>query len=216
MILGKELVFPDHSGASAEGILAFGGDLSPERLVLAYKEGIFPWYNEGEPIIWYSPERRMVLLPENLHISKSMRKFLRNSTLKITWNRAFAEVIEQCRVSVRKGQGGTWITGAMKKAYIQLFELGFAKSVEVWDGKDLVGGLYGIDLGHVFCGESMFSKQANTSKMAFIHLVKTLALEGYALIDCQMYNDHLASMGAFEISRNSFLTILKSGRRSES
>lgn len=209
VLLGKELKFPPVEMASSEGILAFGGDLQPERLMLAYRSGIFPWYNVGEPIIWYSPEERMVLFPEELHISKSMQQVMRNTDFSITWNTAFEEVIYNCQRSFRKDQMGTWITEDMRKAYIVLHKLGFAKSVEVWDEKELVGGLYGIDLGHVFCGESMFSKVSNSSKLAFIHLVRDLQEKDYKLIDCQVYNEHLASLGAREISREEFIEILK-------
>lgn len=209
VLLGKELVFPPVESASPEGILAFGGDLRPERLILAYRSGIFPWYNEGEPIIWYSPAERMVLFPDELHISHSMRKVMRDHEFDLTWNTAFKQVIDQCQKSPRNDQLGTWITEDMKNAYIKLHELGFAKSVEVWQGKELVGGLYGIDLGHIFCGESMFSKVSNTSKLAFIHLVKELQEKKYKLIDCQVYNEHLESLGAREISRKEFVRMLK-------
>ena len=209
VLLGKELVFPPVEMTSAEGIIAFGGDLRPERLILAYQNGIFPWYNEGEPIIWYCPEDRMVLFPNELKISKSMRQLMRNNTFRITSNTAFEQVISQCQNSPRKDQLGTWITHDMKQAYLKLHELGFAKSIEVWQDDELVGGLYGIDLGHIFCGESMFSKESNTSKLAFIHLVQQLEKKQYKLIDCQVYNEHLESLGAREISRSEFLEILK-------
>jgi len=216
IVLDKELIFPSVETASQEGIVAIGGDLSPERLILAYKSGIFPWYNQGEPIIWYSPNPRMVLFPKDLKISKSMRKILSDNVFEITFNQNFEEVIVNCKTIKRNDQGGTWITDEMQKAYIKLHELGIAKSVEVWQNKQLVGGLYGIDLpfqqtgsGNIFCGESMFSKVSNASKVAFIHLVKKLEKENYNLIDCQVYNDHLASLGAIEISRNEFLRFLK-------
>ena len=209
VLLGKELVFPPVEMTSAEGIIAFGGDLRPERLILAYQNGIFPWYNEGEPIIWYCPEDRMVLFPHELRISKSMRQLMRNNTFRITSNTAFEQVISQCQKSPRKDQLGTWITNDMKQAYLKLHELGFAKSIEVWQDDKLVGGLYGIDLGHIFCGESMFSKESNTSKLAFIHLVQQLEKEQYKLIDCQVYNEHLESLGAREISRSEFIGFLR-------
>jgi len=195
--------------ASSEGILAFGGDLQPERLILAYQLGIFPWYNEGEPIIWYTPARRMVLFPEELKISKSMRRFMAKGEFRMTWNMAFDQVIEQCQKSPRKDQLGTWITKEMKQAYKSLHRLGFAKSVEVWQENDLVGGLYGVDLGHIFCGESMFSKVSNTSKLAFIFLVNELQKKDYTLIDCQVYNEHLESLGAREIPRSEFMGLIK-------
>jgi leucyl/phenylalanyl-tRNA--protein transferase len=189
--------------------LAVGGDLSPERLLLAYKSGIFPWYNQGEPIVWYSPDPRMVLFPKNLKISKSMKQIIRKNQFRVTFNQHFSEVIANCKNSYREGQRGTWITDEMEQAYINLHNLGIAKSVEVWEGNELVGGLYGIDLGHIFCGESMFSKVSNASKFAFIYLVQKLEKEDYALIDCQVYNAHLASLGAEEISRETFLAYLK-------
>ena len=209
VLLGKELVFPPVEMASSEGILAFGGDLRPERLILAYQSGIFPWYNEGEPIIWYSPDLRMVLFPDELKISKSMRRVMAKNEFTISWNKAFEQVIDQCQKSPRKDQLGTWITDDMKEAYIKLHKLGFAKSVEVWHKEQLVGGLYGIDLGHIFCGESMFSKESNTSKLAFIHLVEELQKKDYKLIDCQVYNEHLESLGAREIPREEFMEWLK-------
>ncbi len=208
VLLGKELVFPPVEMASSEGILAFGGDLQPERLILAYQSGIFPWYNEGEPIIWYSPGMRMVLFPEELKISKSMRRFIAKNKYTLSWNKAFEQVIDQCQKSLRKEQLGTWITEEMKEAYIVLHKLGFAKSIEVWDEDELIGGLYGIDLGHIFCGESMFSKVSNTSKLAFIHFVQELQKKDYKLIDCQVYNEHLDSLGAREISRKEFMGFL--------
>ena len=209
VLLGKAFVFPDVASAGPDGILAIGGDLQPERLILAYRSGIFPWYNQGEPIIWYSPNERMVLFPEDLKISKTMRQLMRKNEFELTWNTAFEQVIKACQKSPRKDQDGTWITTDMMTAYIKLHELGYAKSIEVWKDKELVGGLYGIDLGHVFCGESMFSKTSNTSKLAFIHLVQSLAKKNYKLIDCQVHNPHLESLGAKEISRQEFMGYLK-------
>lgn len=208
-LLSKDLVFPPVYLANKDGLLAVGGDLSAERLLLAYKNGIFPWYSEGEPIIWYSPDPRMVLFPKNLKISKSMRQVIRKNQFRATFNQNFSEVIANCKNSYREGQGGTWITDEMEQAYVNLHNLGVAKSVEVWEGNELVGGLYGIDLGHIFCGESMFSKVSNASKFAFIYLVQKLEKEHYTLIDCQVYNAHLNSLGAEEISRSEFLTYLK-------
>ncbi len=203
--LSKEIWFPPVSEASPDGILAIGGDLSTERLTLAYKSGIFPWFSEGDPIIWYSPDPRMVLFPKNLKVSKSMQQLVRKNEFSITFNRDFKNVITNCQHILRKGQQGTWITEEMKSAYIELHKIGIAKSVEVWKNKELVGGLYGIDLGTVFCGESMFSIESNTSKLAFIFLVQKLLRAGYKLLDCQVYNEHLASLGAQEISRIEFL-----------
>jgi len=208
-LLSKDLVFPPVNLADKNGLLAIGGDLSAERLLLAYKSGIFPWYSEGEPIIWYSPDPRMVLFPKNLKISKSMKQIIRKNQFRATFNQNFSEVIANCKNSYREGQGGTWITDEMEKAYINLHNLGVAKSVEVWEGNELIGGLYGIDLGHVFCGESMFSMVSNASKFAFIYLVQKLEKEHYKLIDCQVYNEHLASLGADEISRETLVTYLK-------
>jgi len=208
ILLGKEIIFPNVETASQQGIVAIGGDLSAARLILAYKSGIFPWYNEGEPIIWYSPDPRMVLFPDKLKISKSMYQVLRKNDFEITFNQNFTEVISQCKTWERKDQAGTWITDEMKIAYMKLHELGIAKSIEVWQNNELVGGLYGIDLGHVFCGESMFSKVSNASKAAFIHLTRKLKEENYKLIDCQVYNEHLASLGAEEIPRAKFIEIL--------
>ena len=208
-LLGKKIEFPDVELASPDGILAIGGDLSPERLLLAYRNGIFPWYSEGEPIVWYSPEKRMVLFPGELKVSKSMKQLIRRGTYQITWNENFEEVIKACQESPRKDQDGTWITEEMRLAYIRLHEMGHAKSVEVWREEELVGGLYGIDLGHVFCGESMFSREANTSKFGFINLAQRLEKENYRLIDCQVYTAHLASLGAREIHRKEFTNLLK-------
>ncbi|CAL2056959.1 leucyl/phenylalanyl-tRNA--protein transferase [Tenacibaculum sp. 190524A05c] len=205
--LGEHIEFPSHEYASKEGIIALGGDLSSERLIFAYQNGIFPWFNEGEPIVWFSPEERMVLFPDDLKVSKSMRQVLRKSDFEITENKAFEEVILACKKIDRKDQDGTWITDDMFQAYMELHRLGYAKSIEVWNENKLVGGLYGVDLGNgVFCGESMFSKASNMSKVAFIHLVKSC---GYKLIDCQVHNDHLESLGANEISRAEFLEFLK-------
>ena len=208
-LLGKKIAFPDVELAGPDGILALGGDLSPERLMLAYRSGIFPWYSEGEPIVWYSPEKRMVLLPGQLKISDSMKQLMRKNLYRVTWNKSFEEVIRACKASPRKGQDGTWITDEMLRAYVRLHELGHAKSVEVWREDELVGGLYGVDLGHVFCGESMFSKESNTSKIAFIELVRRLESQNYRMIDCQVYTSHLASLGAREIPRKKFIELLR-------
>lgn len=208
--LTKELFFPPADEADEDGILAVGGDLSPERLLMAYRNGIFPWFDDDEPILWWSPEERMVLFPNEFTISKSMRNILNRGVFKVTFNQNFKEVISNCSSIKREGQQGTWITQEMIEAYIKLNELGTAKSVEVWQDEVLVGGLYGIDLGHVFCGESMFSKASNASKVAFVSLVKKLKDENYKLLDCQVHNDHLESLGAREIPRKDFIAILKS------
>ena len=204
----KELFFPDVSEADKSGILAVGGDLSPERLMLAYKSGIFPWFDSDEPILWWSPQQRMVLFPDELVISKSMRSILRKEVFTVTFNKDFLAVISNCSQISRNGQQGTWISEEMIEAYVKLHDLGYAKSVEVWQNNELVGGLYGIDLGTVFCGESMFSKVSNASKVAFITLVEKLKIRKYKLIDCQVHNDHLESLGAREIDRAQFMEIL--------
>ena len=204
--LPEEIVFPPYEIANEDGVLAFGGDLSAERLVYAYKNGIFPWFNEGEPIVWYSPWERMVLFPQEVKVSKSMRKVLRKGGFTITENKAFKDVIFNCRHIDRFDQLGTWITDDMEDAYINLHEKGIAKSIEVWVDDKLVAGLYGVDAENgIFCGESMFSKASNMSKVAFIHLAKNC---GYKLIDCQVHNDHLESLGAREIDRDDFLKML--------
>ena len=208
--LSKNLFFPPVSEANADGILAIGGDLSPERLQLAYSSGIFPWFEEDQPIIWWSPNPRMVLFLEDLVVSKSMRNILNRNIFKVTFNQDFIAVIAHCQQVKRDGQTGTWITNDMIEAYCKLHELGIAKSVEVWQDDQLVGGLYGVDLGHIFCGESMFSLVSNASKVAFIALVNHLGINNYCLLDCQVYNDHLASLGCVEIEREDFMSILKS------
>ena len=207
-ILSEALWFPPVEAALPDGLLAFGGDLSVARLSLAYQRGIFPWFSEDDPIIWYSPDPRMVLFLDELKVSKSMKKVMKNHNYELSFNKDFSQVIDLCKRTPRKGQDGTWITEAMKAAYIELHKAGRAKSVEVWKGKNLVGGLYGVDLGSVFCGESMFSLESNTSKIALISLATQLIEQDYKLIDCQIYNDHLASLGAREIPRNEFLKYL--------
>ena len=207
IFLSERLVFPDIHNADPNGVLAVGGDLSIERLTLAYRNGIFPWYAEGEPIVWYSPDPRMVLYPDDLRVSKSMHQFINSKKHRVTFNTAFASVISNCKSIDRskQGQSGTWITTEMQDAYIDLHKCGLAKSVEVWRDNELVGGLYGVEVGNIFCGESMFSKISNASKLAFIALVRQ---NKYALIDCQVYNSHLASLGAKEIERNVFVDYL--------
>ncbi|WP_396174674.1 leucyl/phenylalanyl-tRNA--protein transferase [Flavobacterium sp.] len=208
--LTSELYFPPVTEASYEGILAVGGDLSTERLLLAYRNGIFPWFDDDEPILWWSPPQRMVVNPQDYKTAKSLRNILNRQLFKVTFNKNFSEVIRNCKTVHRKGQDGTWITDSMVQAYEKLHEMGFAKSVEVWQNDELVGGLYGVDLGKVFCGESMFSKVPNASKVAFVTLIKQLKEENYRLLDCQVHNDHLEKLGAFEISRDSYIKILKS------
>lgn len=211
--LSNKIEFPPYEDASSEGIIAIGGDLSPERLMYAYERGIFPWYSDEYPILWHCPPERMVLFPEDLKISKSMKQVLKKGQFKVTENQAFEQVIHHCKQIQRKeeeGLEGTWITNDMERAYLKLHRLGYAKSLEVWrfdsnQQPELVGGLYGVEVGDVFCGESMFSKVSNASKVAFIHLVQSM---NYKLIDCQVYNDHLASLGAKEIPREEFLRLL--------
>ncbi len=207
--LGDVLEFPPVEMANADGLLAVGGDLSPERLLLAYENGIFPWFNEDALILWWSPDPRMVLFPKEIKVSKSMRKVLRNQQFTFTQNNCFERVLDHCAQIERKGQEGTWITPKMKLAYMELFQRGYAKSFEVWEGENLVGGLYGVDLGHVFCGESMFSNRPNASKFAFIKLAQECQDKNYRLIDCQVHTQHLESLGAELISRSDFLQFLK-------
>lgn len=207
--LSDRLVFPPVDTANSEGLLAVGGDLSTERLLLAYQSGIFPWFNDDSFLLWWSPDPRMVLYPQNIKISKSMRKVIRSAQFELTKNKCFEAVLEQCSSIEREGQDGTWITLEMKKAYLELHKKGYAKSYEVWEENELVGGLYGIDLDHVFCGESMFSLKPNASKYAFIQLAKELAKKKYVCIDCQLYTEHLASLGAEEIPRTEFIKLLK-------
>ncbi|WP_224483991.1 leucyl/phenylalanyl-tRNA--protein transferase [Robertkochia aurantiaca] len=208
--LTKDLWFPPLSAASAEGIVALGGDLSPERLLLAYQSGIFPWFESDDDIIlWWSPDPRMVLFPEELKISKSLRAELRKNRFQVTFDRAFDRVINACASIRRSGQSGTWITDDMKQAYAELHRQGKARSVEVWENDELVGGLYGVDLGNVYCGESMFSKVSNASKVGFVHLVEHLRSLNYTLIDCQVYTDHLSRLGAREIRRKEFIEHLR-------
>ncbi|MDO5972188.1 leucyl/phenylalanyl-tRNA--protein transferase [Flavivirga aquimarina] len=206
VLLNDNIWFPDVNQATKEGILAVGGDLSIDRLLLAYKSGIFPWFEAEEPILWWSPDPRFVLFPNKLKVSKSMEQVLRNKNYVVTVNKAFREVIMECSKIKRDGQVSTWITDNMIEAYTKLHKLGCAKSVEVWNNNVLVGGLYGIDLNNgVFCGESMFTKESNASKVGFIKFIQNT---NYRLIDCQVYTNHLESLGAEEISRTSFLKYL--------
>lgn len=208
-LIDKELYFPPVEQTSKEGVLAIGGDLSPERLLLAYKNGIFPWFDDGDPIMWWCPANRMVLFPDEFKPSKSMRSLINKGIFRVTMNLAFRDVILNCQKIYRPDQYGTWITDEMIDSYTFLNEIGRAKSVEVWLDNELVGGLYGVDMEHVFCGESMFSKVSNASKVAFAYLVQYLKANHYKILDCQVYNDHLASLGCREIDRGYFLDILK-------
>jgi leucyl/phenylalanyl-tRNA--protein transferase len=207
-LLTKELFFPDPSMADAEGLIAFGGDLSVERLLLAYRMGIFPWYNENEPILWWSPDPRCVLFPDKLKISKSMKPFINQGKYRFTINRAFHDVITRCKTIDRKDGMGTWINQEIIDAYTQLHVDGNAISAEAWHEGKLVGGLYGVKIGRIFYGESMFSIMPNASKFAFIQMVQKLKKEGLYMIDCQIKSEHMISLGAELITRNSFSKIL--------
>jgi leucyl/phenylalanyl-tRNA--protein transferase len=203
------LPFPPLHTADSEGLLAIGGDLSPERLHYAYEHGIFPWFS-GDIPMWWSPDPRFVLFPQELIVTKSMKQVISSGKFRLTINTAFQEVIEKCSEVARKGQDGTWITKEMINAYITLHEKGMAVSAETWQGDELVGGLYGVRVGNVFCGESMFSTVSNASKFAFIKFTQQLISEGCTLIDCQVYTDHLASLGAKMMPRARFVEYLNS------
>ncbi len=207
--LSQKMIFPPPEWADKDGLLAVGGDLSVERLILAYSMGIFPWYSEGQPILWWSPDPRLVLFPDELIISKTLRQALRKGLFRVTTNQAFEKVIVQCATIERKGQQGTWITKEMVDAYIRLHQAGYAHSVESWDGEELVGGLYGVMMGRVFFGESMFARKSDASKVAFATFANELARRGFELIDCQVTTEHLKRFGAREISRAEFLHRLK-------
>ena len=203
--LDDSLWFPDPNYAWNDGVLAIGGDLSVNRLILAYRMGIFPWFNEHEPILWWSPNPRYVIFPDKLKVSKSMRKIMRDKIFEVTYDTEFKAVITACRDTRRNGQFGTWITDDMLEAYCALHEAGFAHSVEVWQEGELVGGLYGVALGKFFFGESMFAKVSNASKTGFIQLVRQLKARDFELIDCQQGTAHLISLGAEPISRKDFI-----------
>jgi leucyl/phenylalanyl-tRNA--protein transferase len=203
--LSEELAFPHPSLAEPNGLLAVGGDLSPERLILAYQNGIFPWYSGDNPILWWCPSPRPVLFPEELRIGRSLRKTIRREPYRITMDQVFADVVEECATVPRPGQDGTWITAEMQAAYVQLHELGLAHSVEAWEDDRLVGGLYGVSLGGAFFGESMFARCPDASKLAFVRLVLQLATWGFRLIDCQVETEHLHRFGARDLSLDDFL-----------
>lgn len=204
----KEISFPNplHYGGH-EGMIAFGGDLSVERIWFAYQHGIFPWYNPDEEILWWCPDPRFVLFPNELKVSKSMRKILKNNIFTFTENKNFKEVIKNCQQINRKGQDGTWLSDELMDSFIKLHEYGFAKSIEVWQNNELVGGFYGLQVGKVFCGESMFAKVSNASKAGFIHFVQNHK-DDLVLIDCQSHTEHLESMGARMIPKQEFLKTL--------
>lgn len=204
-------VFPDVSLALKDpnGLLALGGDLSTERLLNAYRHGIFPWYSDDQPVMWWSPDPRLVLLPEKLHVSRSLVKTIKQDVFSVTLDQDFSGVIQACSAP-RANQAGTWITREMSDAYIRLFESGHAHSVECWQDGQLAGGLYGVAIGKVFFGESMFSRVADASKVAFVQLVKQLERWDFALVDCQVYTPHLANLGAENMTRQQFIKTLKS------
>ncbi|MBC7829581.1 MAG: leucyl/phenylalanyl-tRNA--protein transferase [Chitinophagaceae bacterium] len=206
--LDKQLAFPPVHLAEPDGLLAVGGDLSPERLLLAYRNGIFPWY-EGNHILWWCPDPRFVLFPEELKISKSMKSLLKKKAFEFTINKAFSEVINNCKTISRREQDGTWISDEVKLAYTLLHKLGYAHSSEVWHDGELAGGLYGVRLGNIFFGESMFSKMSNASKYAFISYVQHLKADGVEMVDCQVYTEHLESLGARMIERENFIQQLR-------
>ncbi len=205
----NELIFPPLEWAGPDGLLAAGGDLSPERILTAYSLGIFPWYNEYNPILWWSPDPRFVLFPEELKVSKSMRPYFNQKKFTVTYDQQFETVMRHCKHQLRKGQQGTWITEEMVDGYVKVHEMGYAHSVEVWQGEQLAGGLYGIALGKCFFGESMFANVSNASKFGFISLVRKLREQGFELIDCQQETGHLGSLGAKLISRSEFVAFLK-------
>lgn len=206
--LGKSIAFPPVELAEKNGMLAIGGDLSTERLLEAYSRGIFPWYNDDEEMVWWSPNPRCVLYPEKVHISKTMAKTLRKNTFAITFDKNFADVIRSCKKE-RTGQDGTWITDGILNAYTKLHEMGYAHSVEAWQGEALAGGLYGVSLGGIFFGESMFSDVADASKAALITLCRKLAAIGFHCIDCQVSSEHLMSLGAELVPREFFTALVK-------
>jgi leucyl/phenylalanyl-tRNA--protein transferase len=203
--LGRAVAFPDPALAEPDGLLAVGGDLAPERLLAAYTQGIFPWYDDRSPILWWSPDPRLVLAPRELHVSRSLARTLRRGTYRVSADTAFEAVIRRCAEKGRPGQRGTWITPEMIDAYCELHRLGFAHSFEAWDGDTLAGGLYGVSLGSVFFGESMFADARDASKVAFARGVAWLASLGFGLVDCQVRTEHLVSLGARDIPRPEFL-----------
>lgn len=207
-ILTYRLWFPPIESADAEGLVAIGGDLSKDRLLLAYRNGIFPWYDGSIPL-WWCPDPRFVLYPGQLKVSRSMQQVFKKQSFRLSCNEDFKTVIASCKTTPRKGQEGTWITNAVQQAYTHLHELGYARSYEAWNGDTLAGGLYGVKLGNIFFGESMFSHQSNASKAAFIYAVEQLKKEGVVLIDCQVYTSHLESLGATFVPRRHFLEILR-------
>ena len=214
-LLENNYNFPPAYLADEDGLLAIGGDLSSQRLLIAYQQGIFPWFGEGDPYLWWSPDPRLVLFPTELKVSKSMRTYFNGNKFQVTLDQNFRQVMEGCKDTFRKGQQGTWITNEMLEAYCNLHKAGYAHSVEVWQGTTLVGGLYGLALGRIFFGESMFAKVSNASKFGFIWLVRVLQERSYALIDCQQETSHLSSLGARPIPRMEFLEMLEENHQFE-
>ncbi|MGH9897348.1 MAG: leucyl/phenylalanyl-tRNA--protein transferase [Pyrinomonadaceae bacterium] len=207
--LSKKIEFPPVELAHPDGLLAIGGDLSPERLILAYKSGIFPWYADDQPILWYSPEDRMVLYPSQLHVSRSLQRTLRQGQFTHTFDKAFTRVIHECAVADRHGQIGTWITDEMIAGYCELHRQGYAHSVETWENGELVGGIYGVSLGGAFFGESMFKKRSNASKAALVSLVEKIGEWGFHFLDCQVYTEHMKCFGAQMLTRFDYLNALR-------
>jgi leucyl/phenylalanyl-tRNA--protein transferase len=207
--LGSDYVFPPPERAEPSGLLAIGGDLEPERLLVGYAMGIFPWYSEGQPILWHSPDPRMVLFPADLKVSKSLKRTLKHTPYRVRFDTAFPEVMHRCAEVPRHDQEGTWIMPEMIEGYSRLHELGFAHSAESWEEERLVGGLYGVSLGGCFFGESMFALERDASKVAFVTLVRRLERWGFDLVDCQVHTEHLARLGAIEMRRDRFLEALR-------
>lgn len=210
--LSEQLCFPHPLTVNTNGILAIGGDLSSERLLLAYNYGIFPWYNPNEPIIWWCPSPRFVIIPHKIKVAKSMNAYFNQNKFKVTYNTQFHTVIRHCKDIYRPGQNGTWISDEMETAYIKLYEMGYVRSVEVWENDALVGGLYGVEIGRMFFGESMFSLRPNASKFGFISLARQLEKEGFKCIDCQQPNPYLESLGGEFIHGKIFHNLLKENR----
>ena len=206
----KEHFFPHAALAEPNGLLGVGGDLHPNRLMLAYRSGIFPWYSEGQPILWFSPNPRFVLDPKELYVPRSLKQSIRKQKFHITMDTAFEEVIEQCSIKKREGQFGTWITQEMKESYTELHNMGIAHSIEAWEDDMLVGGLYGVCIGNLFAGESMFAKRSDASKVAFVYAMHQMIAWGIELIDSQVYTEHLERFGAKEIERSEYLYMLES------
>lgn len=207
--LPREVVFPDPSLAEPDGLLAVGGDLSPERLLQAYARGLFPWYSTGEPILWWCPDPRWILRPSELHVGRTLGRLLRRAPFRVTADTVFEEIVDRCARKRRPGQRGTWITKDMRAAYERLHALGWAHSIEAWDGERLAGGLYGVSLGGAFFGESMFADIPDASKVAFVSLARVLGTRGFGLIDCQVHTEHLERFGARALPRSEFLRLLR-------